>query len=369
MNLRERLWPKVPEEKWSDHRWQIANRLKGAKGLERLLRLEGLSPEPYLRLLSKYKWASTPYYVSLIKGPYSSDPIALQVLPSQEETRVQTPLSCPDPLSEHKYSPVPGLIHRYRDRVVILVSNRCASYCRHCNRKRTWRKPESLPATNDALNHVLNYIKTHPEIREVLISGGDPLFLSLKRLKHILKSLKDVPNVEVLRIGTRIPVVLPMAVTKELCKTLKAFRPLWLNTQFNHPQEITLEAQKACERLQLSGIPVSNQSVLLKGVNDDLNTMKSLCYDLQKIMVRPYYLFHCDFVEGTDHFRTSISCGIEIIEKMWGHTGGMCIPNYVVDLPGGLGKARLMPSHLKKVEKDNLIFQTFEGKLMRLQID
>ncbi len=368
MDLKKRLWPHVTSEQWSDYKWQLANRLTSAKDLEQLLGIKGNAIEPCLDCLGHYKWASTPYYISLIEEDYSTDPIALQIIPSHKEIEFKSPLSSPDPLSEHVHSPLPGLIHRYRDRVVVLASSICSSYCRHCNRKRTWKRPESIPATDSAWGRVCSYLRSHPEVREVLVSGGDPLLLPLHVLEQILKRLSSLPNIKVLRIGTRLPVVLPMAITEGICSLLKRYRPIWLNTQFNHPREITAEARQACERLQLAGIPVSNQCVLLKGVNDDFDTMKDLCCNLQAIMVRPYYLFHCDFVAGTDHFRTTIKKGVDIIEKMWGHVGGMCIPNYVIDLPEGLGKARLMPAHLKGIEDGFSTFQTFEGHIVRLEI-
>ena len=370
VNLKQRLWPDIDKDTWSDYRWQLRNRLTGRKGLSRLLRHAGQPErlESLEKCLSAYKWAATPYYISLIEKDIDRDPVALQVIPSPEEIGPACPHSSPDPLSEKRYSPFPGLIHRYQDRAVVLVSNHCASYCRHCNRKRTWNRPEFVPAGKTAWQAVTQYLENHSQIREVLVSGGDPLLLPQKYLENILDLLTSVPNVEVLRIGTRLPVVLPMAITDKLCRMLKKYRPIWINTHFNHPAEITKEAQRACERLQMSGIPLSNQSVLLKGINDDFKTIKSLCCNLQKIMVRPYYLFHCDFVKGTDHFRTDIRKGIDIMEKMWGDTGGMCIPRYVVDLPGGMGKARVMPSDLERLDQDVAIFKTFEGRVIKLRL-
>ncbi len=367
MDLRNRLWPGIPETKWSDPEWQLENRLKGQKGLARFLEPFGETEGPYLNCLEQYKWAATPYYISLIKRHYAEDPIGRQVIPSPKELSVSSPHSREDPLQEKRYSPLPGLIHRYRDRALVLVSNFCASYCRHCNRKRTWKKPECVPRGQKAWEDIKAYIRTHPDIREVLVSGGDPLLLPAAKLEYILDLLKSIPNVKVLRIGSRLPVVLPMAVTDKLCRILRSRRPLWLNTHFNHPHEITPEAKDACDRLQLAGIPVSNQSVLLRGVNDEFAIMKKLCCRLQEIMVRPYYLFHCDFVKGTDHFRTEIKHGIDIIDKMWGDTGGMCIPRYVVDLPDGMGKARVMPPHLKGLREGTALFQSFQGKFVNIK--
>ena len=368
MDLRERLWPGVPERDWSDPKWQLDNRLKGKEGLARFLEPYHEDVAPFLKCLSRYKWASTPYYICLIERYYRQDPVGRQIIPSPDELRVSSPHSEEDPLLEKRFSPLPGLIHRYRDRALVLVSNRCASYCRHCNRKRTWKSPEQVPGSEKAWEDIRDYLIDHPEVREILVSGGDPLLLPARRLEHILGLLKSVSSVEVLRIGTRLPVVLPMAIDQGLCSLLKRFRPLWLNTHFNHPNELTIESQRACDRLQLAGIPVSNQSVLLKGINDHAETMKRLCCGLQKIMVRPYYLFHCDFVKGTDHFRTGIKQGIDIIDKMWGDVGGMCIPRYVVDLPGGMGKARVIPPHMKKLQNDTARFQTFDGKDIKIRI-
>ncbi len=364
---RQKLWPDVSARDWADYRWQLANRLHGAADLSRLLGLGGSEFQPFERCISKYRWAVTPYYLSLIEEEnLLSDPIGRQFIPDPREITVKSQLSSADPLHEHNYSPVKGLIHRYRDRALILAWPSCSCYCRHCNRKRTWKQPESVPAKKEAWRAIFHYIKEHTEIREILLSGGDPLLMPLDRLESILKKLKDIKNVKVLRIGTRLPVVLPMAITHKLCRMLSRYRPLWLNTHFNHPREITHQARQACTRLQEAGIPVSNQSVLLKGINDDISIMKDLCCRLQEIMVRPYYLFHCDFVQGTDHFRTKIQKGIDIIDKMWGHTGGMCIPNYVVDLPAGLGKARVMPPHMAKLSESMALFKTFEGKTVKL---
>ncbi len=368
MNLKERLWPDISGKDWYDPKWQIANRLKGKRDLARFLRLYHEDIEPFLDCLSHYKWASTPYYISLIQDHYSLDPVGMQVIPSPQETAVTDPRSREDPLAEKVHSPLPGLIHRYRDRALVMVSNCCASYCRHCNRKRTWKNPECVPAGKQSWQDIKAYIQEHGEIREILVSGGEPLLLPASRLEYILGILRSIPNVRVLRIGTRLPVVLPMAVDEKLCTMLKMYRPLWLNTHFNHPREITAEARSACNRLQLAGIPVSNQTVLLKGINDSFSTMKELCCRLQEIMVRPYYLFHCDFVKGTDHFRADIRHGIDIIDRMWGDTGGMCIPTYVVDLPDGLGKARVVPPHLKDLQEDMAVFRSFEGKEIRIRI-
>ncbi len=368
MNLRKILWPGVSDYLWNDWRWQFKHRLKGAEGLSKLgtLLKKDLS---YLKaVIKQYKWASTPYYVNLIQNKnLLQDPIGRQIVPCQDEIGLDDNTDGVDPLKERLYSPIPGLIHRYKDRVVILASGICASYCRHCNRKRTWRRREHTPLTDEALDRIRRYIGSNTKIREVLVSGGDPLLLPLTRLKRLIETLRSIPTLEVIRIGTRVPVVLPMRISNELCALLKDNRPLWLNTHFNHPREITPETTRAIDKIQLAGIPVSNQTVLLKGVNDNLETLHHLFCRLQSIMVRPYYLFQCDQVNGTRHFWVPLSRGIEIMEQMWGDTGGMCIPNFVADLPGGHGKARLMPSQILEMEAGKeCVFYTFDKRLVKI---
>jgi lysine 2,3-aminomutase len=302
----------------------------------------------------------------LINWSDPADPIRKQCIPDPLEIRFSLPGSEKDPLGERNYMPVTGLIHRYPDRVLAMVTNTCATYCRFCNRKRTWMNPEA-GNTKEALNRMVDYVAGSPSVREIIISGGDPLTMPLPLLDKILRAFRKIPQIEVLRIGTRIPVVLPMRITEALCRTLATHRPLWINTHFNHPREITPESTKACEKLLTVGIPVSNQTVLLKGVNDSLKVIRELCRQLQNIMVRPYYLFHCDAVKGTDHFRTDIRKGIEIIQGLWGSIGGLCIPNYVVDLPQAGGKALMIPPHLLKISKNEAIFRSFEGKIVRYE--
>jgi len=370
VNLRQLLWPDVPDELWNDWHWQLENRLRGLKGLEFLADTLNVNLAGAQRVLTKYKWASTPYYLGLIDADnFLADPIARQAIPAEEEVTFRLTDSFEDPLEERTYSPVKGLIHRYRDRVVLLASGRCASYCRHCNRKRTWNAPECLALTPNSLQKVKNYLASNPVVREVIISGGDPLLLPEEALRKLLELLTSIPNIEVLRIGTRVPVVLPMRITPRLCSLLRKFRPIWINTHFNHPAELTPKTIEALDQLTSAGLPVSNQTVLLRGVNDDYETLATLFCHLHAALVRPYYLFQCDHVRGTDHFRTSLDTGIKIIEKMWGNIGGMCIPNLVADLPGGNGKARLLPSHLLDGEDEWAIFRTFENKLVKVKFD
>ncbi len=362
--LATEIIPSATPDEESDWRWQFSNRIKGLSALSKLLRLTPSETGLYRDLISEYRYAVTPYYLSLIDWSDPNDPIRRQCIPDPREITFSLPGSEKDPLAEQIHMPVPGLIHRYPDRVLAMVTNTCATYCRHCNRKRTWKNPEA-GNTRDALGHMVDYVASNSHIREVIVSGGDPLTMNPGLLDEFLGSMEAIPHVEVLRIGTRIPVVLPMRITDDLCQMLARHRPLWVNTHFNHPREITPESTKACERLLKVGIPVSNQTVLLKGINDSPEVMRALFCGLEKIMVRPYYLFHCDAVKGTDHFRTDIRKGIEIMERLWGEIGGLCIPNFVVDLPTGGGKAPMMPSYLLNIDRDEAVFRTYEGKIVR----
>ena len=370
MNLKNLLWPGVSEKEWNNWQWQLKNRLSGTDGLKRLGEALGADVTGPLKTIKTYKWAVTPYYLSLIKSKdVLHDPVGRQVIPSPKETEASSlPLASSDPLREKDYSPVKGLIHRYRDRVVILATSLCASYCRHCNRKRQWAQPECITVSQKALEKIKGYLSLRPHVREVLISGGDPLLLPLEKLEFILEAFCTITTIKVIRLGTRVPVTLPMRVTDELCRLLKRHRPIWINTHFNHSDEITKEAKSAIEKIQLAGIPVSNQSVLLQGVNDDYETLHRLFCKLQEIMVRPYYLFQCDMVKGTNHFWVPLERGIEIMERMWAHVGGMCVPNFVVDLPDGGGKARLLPSHLLESDGGEAVFSTFEKRLIKVRL-
>jgi len=304
------------------------------------------------------------YYLSLITDPANPhDPIRLQSVPHAEELNDAQEADI-DPLGEQSMSPVGCLVHRYPDRALLLVTGRCFMYCRHCTRKRLWKDQGAEPSLND-IQQAVSYIQSRPQIREIIVSGGDPLTLATERLDCILDMLKNIPHLEVIRIGTRTPVVFPQRIDESLCRVLERYPNLWINVQFNHPKEVTREAARACRRLQKCGIPLSNQSVLLKGVNDDAAVMKELCQKLQSIRIRPYYLFQCDPVVGASHFRTNVYKGIEILEQMRGHTSGMCIPTFVVDGTDGKGKIPLGPNYLvsqspEKLTLRNYQFQTFE---------
>jgi lysine 2,3-aminomutase len=324
---------------WQDWRWQFKNRVTQITPLEYFLGKPAVQKEKLTTITSFYPLAITPYYLSLIQSDNPNDPIRTQCIPDPREISYSDG-SQEDPLEEDSHMPVPKLIHRYPDRCLAIVTEICATYCRHCNRKRFWSQPTHL-SLKTRLQKIILYISESLQIREVIISGGDPLVLDDKALEMLLASLQAIPHIEVLRIGSRVPVVMPMRITKELCRILKRYRPLWFNTQFNHPNEITPESTRACNMLQESGIPVSNQSVLLKGVNDSPEVMSNLLYGLQKISVRPYYLFHCDPAKGCTHFRTDPQAGIALMEKIWRQCSGLCLPQYVLDVPGNSGKIPL----------------------------
>jgi len=330
-------------QQWMDWRWQFRSRIRTADELTKPLGLHRGERRALGEVTRACRAAATPYYFSLIRAGDPLDPIRLQCIPDSRE--IASPVGLDDPLEEQAHSPVPGLIHRFRDRCLVLATNRCAVYCRHCNRRRLWREPERMLGSR-GLEAVAGYIERRPALREVILSGGDPLTLSDGRLERILARLHAIGHVEVMRIGSRMPVVLPMRITERLCGLLRRYRPLWLLTQFNHPREITAEAAGACERLLEAGIPVLNQSVLLKSVNDDYRTMRELLYGLERIGVKPYYLFQCEEVRGTAHFRVDVHDGMRLMEKLWKTTSGICLPRYVADRPGTKGKVPLQPFSL-----------------------
>ncbi|MCX5849756.1 MAG: KamA family radical SAM protein [Deltaproteobacteria bacterium] len=330
---------KASAKDWLDWRWQFKNRVTRINQLEYFSGKPALQKETLTAVTAVYPLAITPYYLSLIQSYNENDPIFAQCVPNQREIYFSEGIP-EDPLKEDMHMLVPKLIHRYPDRCLAIVTETCATYCRHCNRKRFWLRPNHLSLKN-RFQKMVRYISESPQIREVIISGGDPLILDDHTLEQFLASLRTIPHIEVLRIGSRVPVVMPMRITRDLCRMLKRYRPLWFNTQFNHSNEITPESKRACNMLQEAGIPVSNQSVLLKGVNDSPEVMKHLLYGLQKISVRPYYLFHCDPAKGCMHFRTDARSSIAMMEKIWRQCSGLCLPQYVLDVPGSAGKIPL----------------------------
>ncbi len=351
-------------DKWQDYKWQLANSVKTIESFQRLTGIEFSQEEKEKieKTLLKFPLSITPYYVSLIdrKG-YRDDPIFHQSFPSPSEL-VISKSDMRDPLSEEKDSPVCGITHRYPDRVLFEVSNTCSMYCRHCTRKRKVGEVDFIPAKKELIKGI-DYIRKTPKVRDVLLSGGDPLMLSDGYLDWILGKIKNIPHVEIIRIGTRMPVVLPYRITPDLVKILKKYQPIWLNTHFNHPREITVSARRALARLADAGIPLGNQSVLLAGVNDCPRIMKSLVHKLVQNRVRPYYMYQCDLSEGLSHFRTPVGKGIEIVENLIGHTTGFAVPTYIVDAPGGGGKIPVMPNYIISWSTNKVILRNYEGAI------
>jgi lysine 2,3-aminomutase len=351
-------WKDVPDEKWMDWRWQMANRLNTLEELELVINLTE-SERKALGTSGLFRVDVTPYFASLIDPDDPNCPVRKQVLPTDKEM-VPFRSMMEDSLAEDKHSPVPGLVHRYPDRVLMLVTTQCATYCRYCTRSRIVGDPSQTFSRKD-FEAQIAYIEKTPQIRDVLLSGGDPMVLAPKLLDMILGRLRAIPHLEIIRIGSRVPVFLPMRVTQEFADTLAKNHPFWLNIHVNHPKEITPELAVACDRLTRAGIPLGNQSVLLAGVNDSVHIQRKLVHDLVKIRVRPYYLYQCDLVEGAGHFRTTISKGIEIMEGLRGHTSGYAVPIYIVDAPGGGGKIPVGPNYVISQSPGKVVLRNFEG--------
>jgi lysine 2,3-aminomutase len=367
---RHPTWHDVPEEQWQDWRWQMQHAIRSVRQLRRLLRFSREELEAIGRLEGDYKMAIPPYYFSLIDPDDPQDPIRLQAVPSPQEAESASGYALTDPLEEDKDSPVPGLTHRYPDRVLLLTTPNCSMYCRFCTRKRATLTRGGWETIHPNDERMIDYIRSHPQIRDVIVSGGDPLTLPLAKLRYYLEQLREIPHVDVVRIGTRVPVTLPQRLfDPELIELLAAAEKVYVHTHFNHPREITPEATRACRALLKAGIPINNHTVLLRGVNDDLATMRTLIRGLLRIKVRPYYLFHCDPVVGAGHFRTSIWKGLEIIEGLRGHVSGIGIPTYVVDSPHGGGKIPLMPNYLVSMSDDAVVLRNYEGLLIRYQAE
>ncbi|MDD2197649.1 MAG: lysine 2,3-aminomutase [Bacteroidales bacterium] len=356
---RKEFFPSVTDSDWNDWKWQVRNRIETLEELKKYIKLTAEEEEGISKSLQTLRMAITPYYLSLIDPNNPNCPVRKQAVPSAAETHV-SPADLMDPLHEDEDSPVPGLTHRYPDRVLFLITDMCSMYCRHCTRRRfAGQKDASLPKDN--IDKGIEYIAAHPEVRDVLLSGGDALLVSDKRLEEIIKRLRDIPHVEIIRIGTRTPVVLPQRITDDLVNMLKKYHPVWLNTHFNHANEITPESAEACAKMANAGIPLGNQSVLLRGINDCPNIMKKLVHKLVMIRVRPYYIYQCDLSMGLEHFRTPVSKGLEIIESLRGHTSGFAVPTFVVDAPGGGGKTPVMPQYVISQMPGKVILRNFEG--------
>ncbi len=359
MNRRNELFPFVPDDDWNDWKWQMRNRIQTLDELKKYVVLTKDEEEGIVKCLESLRMAITPYYLSLINKDDPDDPIRKQAIPTAFELN-KSKSDLEDPLHEDGDSPVKGLTHRYPDRVLFLVTDQCSMYCRHCTRRRfAGQNDDILPKKQ--IDDAIDYIAKTYAIRDVLISGGDCLLISDDRLEYILKRLRAIEHVEIIRLGSRIPVVLPQRITEDFVNMLKKYHPIWLNTHFNHPNEITEESKLACARLADAGIPLGNQSVLLAGINDCVHVMKKLVHDLVKIRVRPYYIYQCDLSQGLEHFRTPVSKGIEIIEALRGHTSGFAVPTFVVDAPGGGGKIPVMPNYIISQAPNKTILRNFEG--------
>ena len=365
---RHPIWKDIPQDLWDDWRWQTQNSLRSVRQLRNLIAFSDDELEAIGRLESDYKLAIPPYYFSLINTEDPTDPIRLQSVPSPLEA--ESGFELEDPLEEDKDSPVPGLTHRYPDRVLMVTTPNCTMYCRYCTRKRATLTRGGWEGVSSNDERMIDYVRKNKSIHDVIISGGDPLTLPLPKLRYYLQNLKEIDHVDVIRIGTRVPVTLPMRLyDNELLDTLAAAEKVYIQTHFNHPREVTPEAHRVCKSLLRNGMMINNHSVLLKGVNDNLGTMRNLIRGLLRIKVRPYYLFHCDPVTGSGHFRTSIWKGMEIMEGLRGHTSGIGIPTYVVDSPHGGGKIPLMPNYLVSMSDDAAILRNYEGMLVRYQAE
>lgn len=353
------LFANVTDAEWNDWSWQIRNGIRDVETLEKVVKLTDREREEIRQCLGKFTMEITPYYAALMDRDDPFCPVRMQSVPRIAEMH-DDPSDMADPLHEDVDSPVPGLTHRYPDRVLLLVTNICSMNCRHCTRRRLVGDTD-VDMPEDNVSAAIEYIRTTPTVRDVLLSGGDPFVLPDARLRSILERLRAIPHVEIIRIGTRTPVVLPQRITDDLVGMLREFHPLWVNVHFNHPKEITAEAKAACERLANAGIPLGNQSVLLRGVNDDPIVMKKLVHKLMTVRVRPYYIYQCDLSLGISHFRTSVAKGIEIIESLRGHTTGLAVPTFVVDAPGGGGKIPVMPNYLISMAEGKAILRNYEG--------
>ncbi len=353
------LFKDVKEEDWNDWKWQFRNIIRDIPTLKKIIDLSENEEQDLEKCLQKFKMGITPYYASLMDRKYKRDVIRLQAVPRILELE-KAPDDRDDPLHEDVDSPVPGLTHRYPDRVLFLVTHICSMYCRHCTRRRVVGDHDQH-LSRKQVDACIEYIRNHKEVRDVLISGGDALALGEDQLEYVLKNLREIEHVEIIRLGSRMPVVLPQRVTDDLVNMLKKYHPIYMNTHFNHPREITHESKAACEKLVNTGIPVGNQTVLLRDVNDCPNIMKKLVQTLLTIRVKPYYIYQCDLSEGISHFRTSITKGMEIIENLRGHTTGMAVPTFVVDAPGGGGKIPVMPSYLISQSDRRFVLRNYEG--------
>jgi len=356
------FWADTPDRDWNDWHWQLKHRITSTEQLQKLM--PTLTPEEYAgsKLANtKLAMAITPYFFNLIDPADENCPIRRQVIPRIEETRTES-WEMTDPCGEDSHSPVPGLVHRYPDRVLFLVTDRCAAYCRYCTRSRLVSNATGYDF-HPEFDRQIQYVREHPEVRDVLLSGGDPLLFSDEKLEYLLSRLRAIEHVEFLRIGTRIPIFLPQRITPGLCAMLKRFHPLFISIHSNHPRELTTEVREALGRLADAGIPLGNQSVLLKHVNDDVTVMKALVQKLLMCRVKPYYIYQCDLISGSAHLRASVRKGLEIMEALRGHTTGYAVPQFVIDAPGGGGKVPVNPDYVLSRNADRVVIRNFEGKI------
>lgn len=354
------LWENTSQEEWNSWAWQINNRFLTLEQVAKYMQLTPEEEEGCRFANQKLSLAITPYFFNLIDRKDPHCPIRLQVIPRGEEMQVALE-ELLDPVGEEKTMPVKGLVHRYPDRVLFLVTSHCAAYCRYCTRSRLVSNAQDYDFHPD-FEAAISYITNHSEIRDVLISGGDPLLLPDRKIDMLLSRLRAIPHIEFIRIGTRIPVFMPQRITPEFCTMIKKHGPIWMSIHVNHPKECTLELKAACERLTCAQVILGNQSVLLKGINDDAKTLTSLSHRLLQMGVRPYYLYQCDLITGSAHFRTEVAKGVELIEQMRGHTTGYAVPQFVIDSPGGGGKIPLNPNYVKEIREDEIILRNYRGK-------
>ncbi len=355
------MWEDVSEDEWNDWRWQIANRITTVETLKEVVPLSPEEEQGVGKATQILRMAITPYFATLIDRDDPNCPIRQQAVPTSQETDFDE-ADMLDPLDEDADSPAPGVTHRYPDRVMWAVTDRCSMYCRHCTRRRYAGNTDGHRPQPE-IEEALDWLARKPEVRDVLVSGGDPLLLSDEYLAYLLEELRKIPHVEIIRLGTRVPVVLPQRITQKLVDTIRQYHPVWLNTQFNHPNEITPETQRAFALMADAGIPLGNQSVLLRGINDCPLVMRKLVHGLLQMRVRPYYVYQCDLSPGIGHFRSTVSSGIQVIESLRGHTSGLAVPTFVVDAPGGGGKIPLNPQYLISMDTGKVVLRNYEGHL------
>lgn len=353
------LWKDIKPEEWNDWRWQVENRIDSVEKLKKIINVTKKEEEDISKVLEKFRMGITPYYAAHMDKDDPRDPIRMQAVPTFVETHVSD-ADMLDPLHEDTDSPAPGLTHRYPDRVLFLITDQCSMYCRHCTRRRFAGQCDDEVGMEN-IDKCIEYIRKTPEVRDVLLSGGDCLLVSDKKLEYIISKLREIPHVEIVRLGSRTPVVLPQRITDDLVNMLKKYHPIWLNTHFNHPKEFTPESMEALRKLADAGIPLGNQSVLLRGVNDCPHIMRDLVHKLVMNRVRPYYIYQCDLSLGIEHFRTPVAKGLEIMESLRGHTSGYCVPTFVVDAPGGGGKIPVMPNYVLSQSANKVILRNYEG--------